>query len=579
MKALRSLIAITLAISLNSLLAQTNILSTNPLAEKIMLGQYHPDLYKASKVLTGHEAIVKGINKEVSPDSLQSYLEALKTFKNRNTGSDTFSKNFGIGAARRWTFAKFTQFSKANDNRLIPSFLQFDQLICAQNQHRNIFAVLPGSDTSDKSIIIIEAHIDSRCAEVCDTSCPAEGMEDNGSGTALVLELARVMSKYTFNRSIVFLLTIAEEQGLNGAEAFADYVQQKGIKVRAVLNNDVIGGVICGQTASQPGCSGAGVVDSLNVRIFSAGSFNSMWKGLARFTKLQYINRVKPIAEVKMNVNIMTPEDRTGRGGDHIPFRQHNYAAIRLTAANENGNADVTNTAYTDRQHTSNDILGADTDNDKIIDSFYVNFNYLARNAVINGAAAGMAAIGPHIPDFTLSSDWVSKLTVTITKQTDYKSYKVGVRTINNDWDTVYHFTGNSYTFQVSKPASYIVSVCSVDDQGVESLFSKELLSKISDVNSLEQEPKGVELLQNKPNPSDESTMITVMVNTYEKFKDSYLSISDLSGREVKRLSVVLKPGVNEILYEHGYHQSGTFLYTLVIDGKIIQTKRMVFSN
>ncbi len=564
---------------INFSFAQTNIISTNPLAEKIMLGNYNPATYKPIKILNLPDTIVKGINKRISADSLKAYLEVLRTFKNRNTGSDTLSKISGIGAARRWVYSKFLQFSKANENRLIPSYLQFDQLICSQNQHRNIFAVLPGSDTTDKSIIIIEAHIDSRCKDVCDTACVAEGMEDNGSGTALVLELARVMCKYSYNHTIVFLLTIAEEQGLNGAEAFADYVQLKGIKVKAVLNNDVIGGVICGKTASQPGCSGAGLVDSLNVRLFSLGGFNSFYKGLARYTKLQYNTRVKPIAKVKMNVNIMTPEDRTGRGGDHIPFRQHNYTAIRLTAANENGNADVANVNYTDRQHTSTDILGADTDGDQKIDSFFVDFNYLARNTVLNGCTAGMIGISPSSPDFSLATDWVNKLTVTITQQTQYQKYKVGVRTTTNDWDTVYTFIGTSFTFTVSNPATYIISVCSLDGQGVESLFSKEIQTKISDIDDLNKPQQPVELLQNKPNPSDESTMITVVVNTFEKYKEAYISINDLTGKEIRRIQIELINGVNEVQYNHGYHQSGTFIYTLVIDGKPVESRRMVFNN
>jgi Zn-dependent M28 family amino/carboxypeptidase len=132
-------------------------------------------------------------------------------------------------------YSKFQQFSTRAENRLIPSYLQFNYLMCSQTQHRNIFAVLPGMDTTDKSLVIIEGHIDSRCAGACDTACLAEGMEDNGSGTALVMELARVMSKYSYNQTIVFLVVIGEEQGLYGAKAFADYAKQKGIKIKPCL--------------------------------------------------------------------------------------------------------------------------------------------------------------------------------------------------------------------------------------------------------------------------------------------------------------------------------------------------------
>src|SRR5262245_57898928 len=158
----------TLLIALSALTvtasAQTAMLSTNPVAEQVMLGAYDPAAYLPATVITHPDSIARGINNRVSPDSLHAYLEVLRTFKNRNTGSDTVSSTKGIGAARRWVYSKFQEFSSQSGSRLIPSYLQFDLLICTQPQHRNIVAVLPGSDTSDKSIIIIEGHIDSRCA-------------------------------------------------------------------------------------------------------------------------------------------------------------------------------------------------------------------------------------------------------------------------------------------------------------------------------------------------------------------------------------------------------------------------------
>jgi len=168
--------------------AQVINICTNPAAEQVMLGMYDPATYMATTVLNHPDSISMGINANVSPDSLHAYLNSLKSFQTRNTGSDTLSPVRGIGAARRWVYDKFQQFSARNENRLLPSYLQFDTAICSITQHKNIFAVLPGTDTSDKSIIIIEGHIDSRCAGLCDTNCTAQGMEDNGSGTALVME-------------------------------------------------------------------------------------------------------------------------------------------------------------------------------------------------------------------------------------------------------------------------------------------------------------------------------------------------------------------------------------------------------
>jgi len=559
-------------------IAQTNILCTNPIAEQVLLGNYDPATYSASTIINQPGIISSGINSQVSPDSLHSYLETLRSFKNRNTGSDTISSTKGIGAARKWAYNKFQQFNIQNENRLITTYLQFDMPVCGTDRHKNILAVLPGSDTSDKSIVIMEAHIDSRCADVCDTACLAEGMEDNGSGTALILELARVMSKYTYNHTIVFMLVIGEEQGLIGAEAFADYVQAKGIKVKAVLNNDVIGGIICGQTSSPPSCPGLNNIDSTNVRLFSFANFNSPHKQLARYVKLEYKEMIKPIATVPMDIHIMTPEDRTGRGGDHIPFRQHGYNAIRFTSANEHGDADVSAPGYSDRQHTSADILGVDINNDQVIDNFFVDFDYLARNTVINGNAAAMAAISPQTPiNFTLTSSG-NTLILSIT-QPMYNIYRIGVRSNTNDWDTVYTFTGTSYSFSLPN-GIYAISVAAVDNNDVESLFSEEKTSVIADINDPSQRINAVELLQNKPNPFDEATTISIMVNKVPAYKTAYITITDAaSGKEIKRQQIQLKKGINEITYEHGYHATGILIYSLVVDNKIVQSRRMIFSN
>jgi hypothetical protein len=555
--------------------AQTGIISTNTLAEQIMLGNYNPGVFMPAEKINHPDTISLGINTGISADSLKSYLEVLSSFYNRNTGSDTISSLTGIGAARRWVSAQ-------NENRLVPSYLQFNQNICNTPQHRNIFAVLPAVDTSQKNIIILEGHIDSRCKDLCDTTCLAEGIEDNASGTALVIELARVMSKYSFNHSIVFMATIGEEQGLYGANAFAVYCQQKGIKIKAVFNNDVIGGIICGNTSSPPSCSPAGSIDSLSVRIFSAGTFNSAHKQLARFTKLEYNEQILPVASVPMMINIMTPEDRTGRGGDHIPFRQKGFTAIRFTSANEHGDANVSNASYSDRQHTSDDILGIDLNGDMILDSFFVDFNYLARNSVINGNAVAMAAIGPLTPDFTVQSAGENKILVNITQQTQYTHYRLAVRTLDNDWDTLYDFNSVfSDTIEINNTSgNHFFSVCSVDSNGIESLFSKEILmniNSVSDNNFIADE--NVVLLGNRPNPFDIATTISVYVGKPITSSDSYIVITDVRGRVVKRLPITLSPGMNETLYEHGYGYSGIYYYSLFIDNKLIQTNTMVFAN
>ncbi|MCB0699070.1 MAG: M28 family peptidase [Chitinophagaceae bacterium] len=564
--------------------AQTNIISTNTTALQVMKGNYDPAIYKATTVISKPADIINGIKAEVSPDTLQSLLEEMQQFENRNTISDTTSPTKGIGAARRWVYGKFQQYSSRNDNRLIPSYLQFDDVVTRCNnlnaQMRNIFCVLPGTDTSEKDVVFVEGHIDSRCEDVCSDSCLAQGMEDNASGTALVIELARVMSKYSYKRTIVFVITIGEEQGLLGARAFAKYCIQEGIKVRGVLKYDVVGGIICGESASQPGCMGAGTIDSLNLRLFSDNGFNSAHKQLARFTKLEYKENLLPSTGIPMNINIMTPIDRTGRGGDHQPFSDNGFTAIRFCAANEHGNADVTNPNYKDRQHTSGDILGVDTDTDMQIDSFFVNFNYLSRLAVINGNALAAMAVGPRTPDFdAVTIDGQDGMNVYMTTEKQYQHYRVAIRKFDNDWDSVYTITNNDHGYiHLPKSTTYFISVASVDNENIESVFSNEktVRTGIKDQTKLSQK---VELLQNHPNPFDGETYISMLANEDMVGKQAIVVITDISGKVLEKLNVTLKQGMNEVLYKHGYNVVGTYTYTLMVDGQPTQSKRMVFAN
>lgn len=562
--------------------AQTNSLFTSSVAEQVVKGNYDPVLYSSANAITNHEQIITFIQNNINPDSLQSTIFKLATFQNRNTASDTTSTIFGIGAARRWVYEQFQNISITAENRLVPSYFQFNRTICGVVQHRNVLAVLPGSDTANHQVIVIEGHMDSRCEDECDTLCQAQGIEDNASGTALVLELARILSKCSFKNTLVFMLTIGEEQGLYGADAFADYCNLYDIPIKAVLNNDVIGGVICGQTSSPPSCPSYNDVDSTQVRIFSYGGFNSVHKQLARFIKLQYEEELKPIVNVPMLVTIMSGEDRIGRGGDHIPFRQNGFAACRFTSANEHGDASNA-PGYTDRQHTQTDVIGLDTNLDGAIDSFFVDFNYLARNACINAVGATVAAIGPNKPDFVVDATIPGPgIIIHLTQETQYANYRVGIRSTTNDWDSVYTINGNYDTIYPPISNVYYVSVAAVDENQLESLFSKEVLIQNSQI-SLEEvvidQVHPIELLQNRPNPFDEVTIIGIAVNKPVNYKNAEIQIKDLNGKLVELLKIDLNLGINEVFYNHGYGKTGIFYYSLVVDGEEIASKSMIFAN
>lgn len=575
---MKSIVSIILGFTTLLLNAQTNMKFTNTSVDNILKGNYNPSSYYSSLQISNKNEILNSIINEINNDSILNYLYQLESFYTRNTGSDTVSNNNGIGAARRWAFQKLTSFKK--ESPLQTSYFQFDKNICNISQHRNILASLPGIDTTLKEVCLIEAHIDSRCENSCDTNCIASGMEDNGSGVALVLELARVMSKYNFKRTIVFLLTVGEEQGLDGSSAFAQYCSDQKISIYSVLNNDIVGGVICGKTASPPGCPGENAIDSLNVRLFSFGTNASLHKGFARFVKLAYEEEIMPKLTIKSTINIMNAEDRTGRGGDHIPFRQKSYTSIRLTSANEHGDANPL-AGYTDRQHSTRDVLGKDTNGDNKIDSFYVNVNYLKRNAIINGNALSLVANGPLRPNYTFVNDG-NGLSIKINSSKAYPFYRIGFRFRKNDFDTLITISSNEYrAFHVRKDSIYFVSVCAVDENGIESLFSNEQYIKVvnsPNVSAPNNQPiENIKLLTIIPNPFDETTTFSMIANKNMAGKNAEIAITDIAGKNIISLKQTLQEGLNEILYEPNEPKGKLFFATLKVDGKVIETVKIYF--
>lgn len=576
--------------------AQTSMLVTSTEVNNILKGNYTPATYLSATATSDPNTISAGLLNTLSTDSLKTSLLALKAFQNRNTGADTVSSTRGIGAARRWVYNKFLQYSAANAGRLRVSYFQFTQTICSKTSHRNIIAVLPGSQVTDKSVILIEAHLDSRCENVCDITCNAFGADDDAAGTALVMELARVLSRYSFKNTIVFSVNIGEEQGLYGATAFAGYCKTNAIKIKAVNNNDVSGGIFCGHTSSAPSCPMYGNIDSIGLRIFSYGGFNSPHKQWARYIKLQYQEQLGPLVNVLTDIRIMTPEDRTGRGGDHQPFRADGYTAVRFTEANEDGNANITS-SYTDRQHSVRDSLGMDTNGDGLIDTFYVNLNYLARNALVNGNSLAMAALSPDTAKLTASVLNSNQVKVSFTSSVTQPAYRVAVRSATNDWDSVYTITGkttDTITVPYGSNTNFFISAASMDNNNIESLFSTEYSLITKTVSTTETDLhtvsttiapspatayEGVQLLQNKPNPFDEATMITIVASTDAWSDRTWIQITTADGRILQRIKVPLKKGVNEVMYNHGYGAKGICIYTLLIDGLPVQSKKMIFSQ
>ena len=580
-------------------IAQSNESVTSTVVNNILMGNYTPSTYQATTVITDPNVISQGLLSNISADSLTADLYALNSFQNRNTFSDTSSATTGIGATRRWVFNKFLQYSQAVSSRLQVGYLKFtynpSSYPCTESPsiqaHYNVLAVLPGSQTTDKSLIIIEAHMDSRNANNCDATGSAPGIGDNATGTAMVLELARVMSQYTFRNTIVFAVNTGEEQGLIGAHAFAEYLKAQDVLIKAVNNNDVSGGIFCGHTASGPGCPFYGNLDSIDLRIFSLGNVNSPDKQWARYIKLEYKEQLSNLVTVPTDLQIMENDDRIGRGGDHQAFTDVGYTAVRFTQANEDGDANSDSIGYTDRQHSLRDSLGREVDG--VIDSIYINAGYLARNTLVNGNSLAMVALGPDT--VTLSASlWTANTVQVKFSPAGSPAYRVAIRSTTNDWDSVYTITGASsaiITVPYGANKTFYISAAAVDANGTESQFSTEwtlstgmvVLDLTPDTTQPTPPPAsnyyGIQLLPNRPNPFDESTLITINSGTDLFANRTCLLITGIDGHVITRIPVPLQKGVNQIVYNHGFSASGIYICTLLIDGQPVQSTEMIFGR
>lgn len=327
---------------------------------------------------------------EVSEARLRADVERLVSFGTRHTMSVQDDPKRGIGAARRWAEAEFRKTSKACGNCLeiaLPERMVTAERVPVPTRLVNVVAIQRGTERPNE-VVIIQAHIDSRASDVMNATIDAPGANDDGSGTALVLEAARVLSQRKFPTTVVYAALSGEEQGLLGGRLLADYAKQQGWTVKAVLNNDIVG--------NSRGSDG--LVDDRNVRVFSegpradgddklraqarrfGGENDSPSRNLSR-----YINDVAGTVPTGLNVRQVWRADRMGRGGDQLPFQEAGVPAIRFSVAIED---------Y-DHQHqdlrTEHGTVYGDT-----IDE--MDFPYLARVTRLNIAVADRLARAPLPP-------------------------------------------------------------------------------------------------------------------------------------------------------------------------------------
>ena len=336
------------------------------------------------------QALLHQLAAEVRPERMRADIEALVGFGTRHTMSETLSDTRGIGAARRWAQREFEAIGRDCGGCLTvvtPSDTVTAARVPTPTEVVNIVAIQRGTGDPNR-VIIISGHIDSRVTDVMNFTADAPGANDDASGVAAVLEAARVLSKHSFDATLVFAALSGEEQGLLGGKILADYAQAQGWRVEANLNNDIVG--------NSEGQSG--VRDTTRVRVFSEGTktvetpeqaatrrynggeLDSSSRNLARF-----VDGIADRYLANFDVEMIYRTDRYGRGGDQVEMLRHGFPAVRISEGAEN---------Y-DRQHqdlrTENGVEYGDT-----IEG--VDFDYLGQVARLNIVAMGALANAPASP-------------------------------------------------------------------------------------------------------------------------------------------------------------------------------------
>jgi hypothetical protein len=406
----------------------------------------------------------------VSASNIEKDITTLTHFGTRHTLSDTLSDTRGIGAARRWIKKEFETISK-NCGNCLEVYYQKNLVKKGENNRItkdvwvvNVVAILRGNKNPNH-FVMMSGDIDSRISDPNNYTDDAPGANDNASGMAGVLEAARVLSKYTFDNSIVFLGLSGEEQGLFGGKGFANYAKNNNWNIIGVLNNDMIGNI--------KGVDG--VISNREFRIFSepvpptetekqrkarrfyGGEIDGISRQLARYvykTTKKYMPEMKPMLIYRL--------DRFGRGGHHRPFNDLGFAGIRIMEAHEN---------YT-QQHQDVRTQNGIEYGDKLK---FVDFNYAAKLTTVNIISLASLAWAPLAPENVKIGGMVSADThLQWDSQKGAAYYKAYWReTISPFWDIskpVYNAT--SVTLKGFVIDNYLYGVASVGKNGFESLVS-----------------------------------------------------------------------------------------------------------
>lgn len=407
---------------------------------------------------------------QVSSERIEQDIRKLVSFGTRHTLSETESDTRGIGAARRWIKDEFERIS-ADCGGCLEVYFQSDVIegetrIPDATEVVSVIAVQKGHTDPDR-YVVMSGDIDSRVSDVMNATADAPGANDNASGVAGTLEAARVLSQYQFHGSVVYAALAGEEQGLFGGKIMARKAKQDGWRVKAVLNNDMIGniaginGVVNNTTARlfSEGTRNTETPEEARIRRFTGGEVDSPSRNLAR-----YIDRIADRYIPNLDTMMIYRLDRFGRGGHHRPFNDEGFPAIRIMETNE----------HYDRQHqdlrTEKGIEYGDT-----LDG--VNFEYAAKLTALNAVSLASMAWAPA-PPASVKIDGAVKPDTTLSWAAANSNEKALVRGYRIYWRYTdqpqwqfSRYVGNVTEFTLENVVidNYFFGVASVAENGLES--------------------------------------------------------------------------------------------------------------
>jgi hypothetical protein len=408
--------------------------------------------------------------KQVSAQRIQANIEKLVGFGTRLTLSAqdpaAIASGRGIGAAREWIKSEFERYAKDCGGCLEVKTDRFTEepadRIPKVTEITNVYAVLKGTDPEGaKRIVLVTGHYDSRNSDTLDVSGDAPGANDDGSGTAVSLECARVLSKMKFPATIVFLTVAGEEQGLNGSHHFSKMAKDQGWDLQAVLNNDIVGGDKNSEQnhsvvrVFSEGVPAAATEQDLRRIRGLGGESDSGSRQVARYiaeVSRTYDTGVKPMLVFRL--------DRYLRGGDHYSFNQQGFSAVRFTEFREDFHHQHQNV------RTENGVEYGDVPK-------FVDYDYVAHVARLNAATLASLASAPTPPAnvHLATKDLVNDSTLTWDASPGVAAYEVVWRaTSSPEWERAQN-VGNAArtTLKLSKD-NVIFAVRAVDKAGHRSL-------------------------------------------------------------------------------------------------------------